>query len=57
MCLQLYSVLKLVLPFCQEDIFKKNVIILEYLARHIDPSFGNKYMIIINMIIELNQKR
>ena len=57
MCLQLYSVLKLVLPFCQEDIFKKNVIFLEYLARHIDPSFGNKYMIIINMIIELNQKR
>ena len=50
MCLQLYSVLKLVLPFCQEDIFKKNVIFLEYLARHIDPSFGNKYMIIINMI-------
>ena len=50
MCLQLYSVLKLVMPFCQEDIFKNNVIFLEYLARHIDPLFGNKYMIIINMI-------
>ena len=50
MCLQLYSVLKLVMPFCQEDIFKKNVIFLEYLARKIDPLFGNKYMIIINMI-------
>jgi len=50
MCLQLYNILKLVLPFCQEDIFKKNVIFLEYLARHIDPLFGNKYMIIINMI-------
>ncbi len=50
MCLQLYNVLKLVLPFCQEDIFKKNVIFLEYLARHLDPFFGNKYMIIINMI-------
>ena len=50
MCLQLYSVLKLVMPFCQEDIFKKNVIFMEYLARKIDPLFGNKYMIIINMI-------
>ena len=50
MCLQLYNVLKLVLPFCQEDIFKKNVIFLEYLARHLDPLFGNKYMITINMI-------
>ena len=49
-CLQLYSVLKLVLPFCQEEIFKKNVIFLEYLARHLDPSFGNHYMTIINMI-------
>jgi hypothetical protein len=49
-CLQLFNVLKLVLPFCQEDIFKKNVIFLEYLARHIDPSFGNHYMTIINMI-------
>ena len=49
-CLQLYSVLKLVLPFCQDDIFKKNVIFLEYLARHLDPSFGNQYMTIINMI-------
>ena len=50
MCLQLYNVLKLVLPSCQEDIFKKNVIFLEYLARHIDPLFGNKYMTIINLI-------
>ena len=50
MCLQLYNVLKLVLPFCQEDIFKKNVIFLEYLARHIDPLFGNKYMTIVNLI-------
>ena len=33
MCLQLYNILKLVLPFCQEDIFKKNIIFLEYLAR------------------------
>ena len=50
MCLQLYNILKLVQPFCKEDIFKKNVIFLEYLARHIDPLFGNKYMITINMI-------
>ena len=49
-CLQLYNILKLVLPSCQEDIFKKNVIFLEYLARDIDPLFGNKYMTIINMI-------
>ena len=50
MCLQLYNILKLVLPFCQEDIFKKNIIFLEYLARKYDPLFGNKYMTIINMI-------
>ena len=50
MCLQLYNVLKLVLPSCQEDIFKNNVIFLEYLARHIDPLFGNKYMTIVNLI-------
>ncbi len=50
MCLQLYNILKLVQPFCKEEIFKKNVIFLEYLARHIDPLFGNKYMITINMI-------
>ena len=50
LCLQLYGILKLVLPFCQDDIFKKNVIFLEYLARYCDPSFGNKYKIIINMI-------
>ena len=50
MCLQLYNVLKLVLPSWQEDIFKKNVIFLEYLARYIDPLFGNKYMTIINLI-------
>jgi hypothetical protein len=49
-CLQLYNILKLVLPSCQEDIFKKNVIFLEYLARDVDPLFGNKYMTIINMI-------
>ena len=50
MCLQLYNILKLVLPYCQEDIFKKNIIFLEYLARKNDPLFGNKYMTIINMI-------
>ena len=50
MCLQLYNILKLVLPYCQEDIFKKNIIFLEYLARKNDPLFGNKYMAIINMI-------
>ena len=50
MCLQLYNILKLVLPFCQEDIFKKNIIFLEYLARRNDPLFGNKYMTIINLI-------
>lgn len=50
MCLQLYNILKLVLPFCQEDIFKKNVIFLEFLARRMDPMLGNKYMITINMI-------
>ena len=50
LCLQLYGILKLVLPFCQDDIFKKNVIFLEYLARYYDPTFGNKYKIIINMI-------
>ena len=50
MCLQLYNILKLVLPFCEEDTFKKNIIFLEYLARKNDPSFGNKYMTIINMI-------
>jgi len=50
MCLQLYNILKLVLPFCEEDIFKKNIIFLEYLARKNDPLFGNKYMTIINMI-------
>ena len=50
MCLQLYNILKLVLPYCQEEIFKKNIIFLEYLARKNDPLFGNKYMTIINMI-------
>ena len=50
MCLQLYNILKLVLPFCQEDTFKKNIIFLEYLARKNDPLFGNKYMTIINLI-------
>ena len=50
MCLQLYNILKLVLPFCEEDTFKKNIIFLEYLARKNDPLFGNKYMTIINMI-------
>ena len=50
MCLQLYNILKLFLPFCEEDIFKKNIIFLEYLARKNDPLFGNKYMTIINMI-------
>ena len=49
-CLQLYNILKVVQPFCQEDIFKNNVLFLEYLARHIDPLFGNKYLTIINMI-------
>ena len=50
MCLQLYNILKLVLPFCEENTFKKNIIFLEYLARKNDPLFGNKYMTIINLI-------
>jgi hypothetical protein len=50
MCLQLYNILKLVLPSCQEDTFKKNIIFLEYLARKKDPLLGKKYMAIINMI-------
>ena len=53
MCLQLYNILKLVLPYCQEEIFKKNIIFLEYLARKNDPLFGNKYMTIINMIYNI----
>jgi hypothetical protein len=50
MCMQLYNILKMIQPFCQEDIIRNNVVFLEYLARHRDPSFGNKYMTIINMI-------
>ena len=50
MCMQLYNILKMIQPFCQEDIIRNNVVFLEYLARHKDPSFGNKYMTIINMI-------
>lgn len=50
MCLQLYGVLQLALPYCQKKVVKNNVIYLEYLARNKDPLFGNKYKIIINMI-------
>ncbi len=50
MCLQLYGVLQLALPYCQEAVIKINVIYLEYLARNKDPLFGNKYKIIIIMI-------
>ena len=63
--LQLYANLKLVFPSLDNDIFEKNVIYLENLAKTIDEEIGGTYLLIIEMIFErineevikINQKK
>ena len=48
--LKLYGILKLLFPSLENEIFKKNIRYLEYLANYIDKFLGGKYLLLINMI-------
>ena len=51
-CLKLYLILHSIFQECNQNILKKNVIFLEYLARSIDPSLSKDYILLISMIIK-----
>lgn len=48
--LKLYGILKLLFPSLENEIFKKNIRYLEYLANYIDKFLEGKYLLLINMI-------
>jgi len=48
--LKLYGVLKLIYPSLDKNIFVKNIIYLEFLANHIDKLFGDKYLLLIEIL-------